>query len=477
MHGNIGLSKLEAEVVSSRAFQRLHNVRQLGLANLVYPGANYSRFSHSIGACHNAGRLVNAIRRNAGEASISDEKVRAYRLAGLLHDLGHYPFSHATEHVIENYYTEQGLFVDDANSATSDGSSDLNRDVATTLETLPPSFDHEKLGEIILRNDEEIGGIFKQNGFSLALIVNIFGKLIPDNLVGIISSDLDCDRLDYLRRTAHHSGAPYGSVDIDYIIDQATLDSDGRFCFGPKALRSTDHLLVSRYYDYMQVPYNKTVAALEWSLVTSLRALFDNKQLDCSARSVLQQIRAGTWVDFDDQHVVGKFRELLKSRATSTDPADVLLVDHITAILGRRPAKMIGAWESISPKRDAESYQRLAKLAEVTRTSVAAKHGLDPDRLHIWRLSLPLTKIDSHMRRQDVEDEQLAIAVHILNSQSGKGELLIHKKESLLSHLSEFQFTGVRLYYLPKGGNDDQILRAALRNDFEAQLGKASSGS
>jgi HD superfamily phosphohydrolase len=107
VHGSIGLTQPEVDIVSSPAFQRLRNVKQLGLAALVYPGANYSRFAHSIGACHLVGRILDAIQRNTGNP-FSTDTVQRYRLAALLHDIGHYPFSHVVENVVENVYKKSG---------------------------------------------------------------------------------------------------------------------------------------------------------------------------------------------------------------------------------------------------------------------------------------------------------------------------------------------------------------------------------
>lgn len=100
VHGTIGLSKIEVDIISSAPFQRLHNIKQLGLAYLVYPTLNYTRFSHSLGACHVMGRLLEAIERNA-EYVLSPSDKQLYRLAALLHDIGHYPFSHTMERGIE----------------------------------------------------------------------------------------------------------------------------------------------------------------------------------------------------------------------------------------------------------------------------------------------------------------------------------------------------------------------------------------
>ena len=92
IHGTIGLSKLEAAILATPSFQRLHSIKQLGFVPLVYNGANYSRFEHSVGACHVMGTMIDAIERNT-KKELGPNTKRDYRLMALLHDLGHYPYS------------------------------------------------------------------------------------------------------------------------------------------------------------------------------------------------------------------------------------------------------------------------------------------------------------------------------------------------------------------------------------------------
>ncbi|MCV0352567.1 MAG: HD domain-containing protein [Nitratireductor sp.] len=441
--------------MTSSVMQRLHNVRQLGLAHLVYPGANYSRFSHSVGACNIAGGLLSAVERNSGQA-IDAIEYQAYRLVALLHDIGHYPFSHATEVVVSNYYA-RGLLV----SASDNGAA------ASTVARsgAPNSYQHEPLGEYIIRHDDELGRILKRHGFEPDDIADKFAKAKPDPLIGVISSDLDCDRLDYLKRTAHNSGAPYGSVDIRFLIDQATTDLSGQFCFKSKAARAADHLLVSRFYDYMQVPFNKTVAALEWSLTSSLRRLLEVGELACSGADVEDMVKSGRWKDFDDQHVIERFRALNGSSAIS--PVER---DHIAAILDRRPAKLIAGWDEVI-SHDQKGGSPIKKYAANKLLSeVAQELSLDERRLFIWDTPVYFTKLNIHSMSSE-GSEEIAESVLILDEHSNKADLLARRRDALIHRLCSYSMAGLRLYYLPENGRVSKELKKSLIAKFSKELG------
>ena len=169
VHGTIHLSKVEVDVISTEVFQRLHNIKQLGLGVLVYPGANYSRFSHSLGACHLAGKMYDSVARNSQRICNEKEK-QIYRLCGLLHDIGHYPFSHTFEHVGKTVYSN-GVQAEDK--------------VEGFFE------DHEKIGTHIMENSIELKNVFDKHEINMGNFFGAFSALVPDTLTAIISSDLD----------------------------------------------------------------------------------------------------------------------------------------------------------------------------------------------------------------------------------------------------------------------------------------------
>lgn len=460
VHGLIRLNQVEAELLATRAMQRLHNVHQLGLAHLVFPGANYTRHAHSIGACHNSGRMLDAIARNSNSESLKrhEDDFDKYRIIALLHDVGHYPFSHATEHVIDDYFTSLagggGLF------AAEISNGKLEAEPAPTKKQY---HDHEEMGAFIIENDVEITGVLKKYGFDPQEISERFRISKPEYspISGVISSDLDCDRLDYLRRTAMNSGAPYGSVDINFLIDQAVVDCDGNFGFKSKAARSADHLLVSRFYDYMQVPFNKTAVALEWSLVESLKLIFKEKLIDPSSTAMEARVSSGDdWHTFDDQFLIGKFRDI----SLSLKLGDVHR-DHLNAISRRKPAKMLASWDTLRPKEHTsdDSGNQLYKEHTVKRKELESvvhdfckSNGLDRERFYVWQTKVKFMKDGSDEQVDNGDPAYFADGVHILDEKDNRGKRLFRRPDMLVHKLNQNYLSGLRAYYLPKIGETER---------------------
>lgn len=213
---NIRLEPAALAVVDSPggAMQRLRYVRQLGHAFLVYPGATHSRFEHSLGAYHLARRAL--IQLETGEAD-----GLTIRLAALLHDVGHYPFSHALE--------EAGL----------------------------PR--HEDLAARHLATSTPLAAAVEEVGASPAAILSLIQGTSRSPLAGIVSGPLDVDKLDYLSRDATMCGVPYGVIDVDRLLTSLTLDERGGLAIHAKGLAALESLLFAKYQMYRNVYWHHTV--------------------------------------------------------------------------------------------------------------------------------------------------------------------------------------------------------------------------
>ena len=210
---NIRLEPQALAVLDTPAVQRLRYVRQLGHAFLVYPGATHTRFEHALGAYHLARRVVTEL----GQLDTEDGLVM--RLAALLHDIGHYPFSHALE--------EAGL----------------------------PH--HERLAERHLRSGE-LAAVLERLGVSADRLLALIQGASTSPLASLVSGSIDVDKLDYLSRDATMCGVPYGVIDVDRLLTSLTLGPDG-LGIHPKGFAALESLLFAKYQMYRNVYWHHAV--------------------------------------------------------------------------------------------------------------------------------------------------------------------------------------------------------------------------
>lgn len=230
------------DIVKHPYFFRLSRIRQLGGANMVYPGAQHTRFQHSVGAFHLMGKATRTL-LSKGQF-IFDSEAEAVQAAILMHDIGHGPFSHVLEH------------------------------------TLISGVNHEEISLMIMqRLNEEFRG-------QLTLAIKIFKDEHPKHFLHqLISSQLDMDRLDYLRRDSFFSGVTEGSISSDRIIDMLDVVNDN-LVVEKKGIYSIENYLVSRRLMYWQVYLHKTCVSAEHVLINALsrakELVKQGKQLFCS---------------------------------------------------------------------------------------------------------------------------------------------------------------------------------------------------
>jgi len=265
IYGTIRLTELERSILDTRVFQRLRNVQQLGLANYVFPSADYSRFAHSIGACHTIGQILDHL------GGIDKEEWQLRRVAMLLHDIGHYFMSHAAEYAIE---------------AHAESLAQKALPATPGMLSSPPKFEyvnHEAVGKLILENDPELQPLIRTlpgvDGEPAHQIAAMFEGALDTKYGTLVSSELDADRLDYLMRSSQSTGLPYGHFDRDYIIQNLAVDREEKVCLLPKAIRAADHFVLCRSFDYLQVIFHKTVVGFEEMLKRCIQYLIEQERL------------------------------------------------------------------------------------------------------------------------------------------------------------------------------------------------------
>ena len=214
------------DIVRHPAFYRLSRIKQLGGANIVYPGAQHTRFQHSLGAFHLMGKAIQSLQQKGH--FIFDSEAEAVQAAILLHDIGHGPFSHVLEH------------------------------------TLMSGVSHEDISLMVMEQmNEEMRG-------QLTLAIKIFKDEYPKRFLHqLISSQLDMDRLDYLKRDAFFTGVNEANIGSSRIIDMLDVVDD-QLVVDKKGIYSIENYLVSRRLMYWQVYLHKTSVAAEHVMINAL---------------------------------------------------------------------------------------------------------------------------------------------------------------------------------------------------------------
>ncbi len=428
VHGTIGLTEVEAAVIGTRAFLRLQGVKHLGLAHMVYPGADFSRFSHSLGACHVAGRILDVVR---GPLALTDQEVQRHRLAALLHDVGHYPFSHATERAAQNYYTGR--------VALEGAEYEVEAD---------PALNHEQVGREVIENDPETVAVLQGAAFEPRQITSVIMHEDTGGLSNLVSSDLDADRIDYLMRMALHTGLPYGRVDLDYILSQLVVDDEGAICVTSKALRTVEHLLLQRLFAFQQIAYHKTVAALEQVLAEAIGLLLEEGLLDYSGKGIKAAIRSGAWADYTDARV-NQVLHSLYDRLVAAGSTAINARTKVSAVLHREPPKMLLDSQLFADREALKDFRRALKTAKVCRAQLAVTFGIAEDLIYLWNTSTSLTKVGSRAPiSEEFPAEEKQQSIHVVSGGGAKSTLAVEMKSSLLSVLGQYALFALRLYVL-----------------------------
>src|ERR1041385_3408949 len=242
---NIRLDRPFARLVDTPTVQRLRYVRQLGHAFLVYPGATHSRFEHALGTYHLCRTALGALEERGELARVSEEDRLAVQVAALLHDIGHYPFSHALEEAGFPHHEELGV----------------------------RRLDEDELGKALTA----MGG----RSFHKTVGAMIRGKG-GSPLGGLISGSLDLDKIDYLSRDARNCGVPYGTVDVNRLLAALTIVELGgkRQCgVHEKGVSALESLLFAKYQMYRNVYWHHAVRSATCMFKRAVRSAVAEGQL------------------------------------------------------------------------------------------------------------------------------------------------------------------------------------------------------
>jgi len=335
VHGYVKMTEVERELIDSPFVQRLRRIHQLAGSYLVYPGATHTRFEHVVGAMHVAGQIAESLAR---DSEMPADQIQEVRIAALLHDVGHGPFSHMYEEVL----------------------SESNR------------ASHEDISQRVIL-ETSIRDILNRNGFS--------PKKMSEFAVGrqrtkspfmneIIAGSLSADMMDYLPRDSYFTGVEYGKVDAQRVIDSLHV-AEGHLVIDDAALYAFEALLLARYEMFKAVYFHRTVRAAEVMLVRSMK-------LSDSVLGLTDLSDLGRYLELTDEVVLQKLvnlepstPRLKEARRLATDFRDRKLVKCAFEKVVQRKERIVGRLFADEDAR-AKTVSDIAKAAKV-----------DPDHVYL----------------------------------------------------------------------------------------------
>lgn len=336
IHKYIRFTELEKKIIDSKVFQRLRRIKQLAGAHLVYPAAQHSRFEHSLGTMHLAGL--------AGEHLFSigvldKESIQELRIAALLHDIGHGPFSHLFEEALK---------------ATSNKN-------------------HESIGaEIICKT--ELSDILSGFGYSPSVISEIsFGNSKVKFKNEIISGSLSSDLMDYLPRDGFFTGVEYGKVDYNRIINSFRVTNNGSLALDISSFYSFESMIISRYEMFRAVYFHKTVRSAEVMLLHSL--LLSSEILNLSKISLTDYLK------LTDDSILLKI---------SSSPNNEMAKEMVSNYLERKLLKCV--YERFIRKRDNFTKLNRNKIEEL-RLKIARLSNIDEKKIFLDTYGISLVPL------------------------------------------------------------------------------------
>jgi HD superfamily phosphohydrolase len=313
VHNIIALSEDRADdallirVINTPEFQRLRYIKQLGLALYTYQGAEHSRFTHSLGVMHLMTRVLDHLGRRY---AISEESRVVARAAALLHDLGHGPFSHVIEKVLEQNHERWTMRI------IADPSTRVHQALAAFDPALP--------GKVVAAIDH---------------------RYQPAYVGQLVSSQLDVDRFDYLLRDSLMTGAKYGNYDLEWILHALEIDQgNDRIYVASNGLYAVEEYLQARYYMFRQVYFHRSLRSAEAVLMSILRRtvqLLKRGRLNfVVSGSVMERVLAGEELSIADYLLFDDHDVMFHIKQWTREP-DAILQDLSRRFIERRLFKTI----------------------------------------------------------------------------------------------------------------------------------------
>jgi HD superfamily phosphohydrolase len=517
VYGYVELEDHEFRLVNTAIFQRLHWIKQLGPLHTVFPSAQHSRFSHTLGVFYIVSKMIEHLKAlgTSYGYSFQEDEDKLLRLAALLHDIGHVPLSHVGERVLADSFPRgplpettavQGSPTVDLLAGAEPGAEDSwwvlfpdaeYRGTSTKL--------HERLSAEIVLNDEEVdrvlstvGGWKRDEARSRAkkrIAQIIVGKNWADVPGVLMHSELDADRLDYLLRDSFFTGVGYGKIDLHYIISRLVVyrDENGDssdLCLEHKGLHTAEHYILGRFFLQTQVIFNRKVRFMDLIFGDVMKFMLRNEvPEDCrlmDLRGLCDCIRRARGADkrrhlhriysYTDAEVFTKMRRLHeeldgKEKEGTAAEEEVYINDCIKTIMdGAVPEPVFHTCQRFFNVHTEKDWRNaLQEEAHRVAESLANELDIHPRRIKVDFQSQEVMKYRSWPDRKGAsnkravatlaDDEENREAVKVIFRDPAGRDHKLYAAESnatILRHMKNNALLLFNCYYVPaKDGRDE----------------------
>ena len=477
VHGFIKVTELENKIIDSPYFQRLRNIRQLGLLDYVFPGALHNRFNHSLGVMHIADKMFTSLQETGYE--VLNNKRELIRMAALLHDIGHYPLSHLVESVVlkdakskikttdillegEDY---NNLNLADNEVTPSDNEvHKFNYDLHKSRNPSGDFANHERMASIVISKTPIYDILLDSKKFDDEQI-KVIEKIISGGYSGpeglIIHSELDADRFDYLLRDSKYTGVTYGLFDIDQIIRNLKIyePDDNRLVVDEKGRKAVEHYLMSRYFLYSTVIYQKTTIGFELMAKKVYQGLMERKIIH-SYFDIIDIFKdydsAEQYLNYDDSYFFNIIKCVHNGKIKLNDDSNYkvskdLLLDLIGKIITRTPLKMVREDQKIMDRNNSDNKPFF--LEKAVGDAVIDSADIEDYWYIKSEIDVSLTNIGPYRSWSEVTnnlsyDDPDYKSIKILKNKSSEYHtiLLVEDKTSIIKSLSKNKLYIGRLY-------------------------------
>lgn len=474
VHGFIEYTEAEDQIMHLLLFKRLQSIKQLSLVNWVFPGSEHTRFIHSLGVMHIADRI-------ATHLGLSPQERKIVRLAGLLHDIGHYPLSHVCEFPYRNRMElhSSECFCKSVNTKVLGDIEKLLSSPSIDFMQAAKQGHHEEIGALVIRNSQEIIQIITNECGEDA--VDIICDMITGNverdvpntplLVQILHSELDADGIDYMLRDAVFSGTSFGSFEVDQLIgSMVSKDFNGKpiLCISHKGIAAADQYLINKFFSFSQVIFNKHTSILEW-MAEQIISWMQEFSIHFPKKDALRNKwisgdpEKKDYLSFNDNYFWSSLKSIIENPAKEVFPPYVrflceqLLKHQELEYIENSEYKIISNNKTLTKNSllETEIVQNIHnwddKIAVLSRREIT-KHR--PYAKFIELIKLP-DSLDGKIDDDEIEKHQTAMnTLRLMDGICVADEetplhLLCDDRRSLMQHLCDSELVILRAYNFP----------------------------